>query len=77
MSTIQAPSPLSPLQAELLKLYGAGISNEQLFDVKRLLARYFAQSAMNAMDAFWDEQNLTNADMDRWLHEELRTGHQQ
>ncbi len=70
MSTLQNPQTLSPLQTELLKLYAVGISNDQLLDVKRLLAQYFAEGAMNAMDAFWDEQGLSDGDMDKWLHEE-------
>jgi hypothetical protein len=71
MSTLQSPhQPLSPLQTELLKLYAVGITDKQLLDVKRLLARYFAESAMNAMDAFWDEHSLTDADMDSWLRDE-------
>lgn len=70
MNTFQAPQALSPLQTELLKLYAVGITNDQLLDVKRLLGRYFADSAMNSMDTFWEEQGLTDADMDKWLHEE-------
>lgn len=74
MNTFQAPQALSPLQTELLKLYAVGITNDQLLDVKRLLGRYFADSAMNSMDTFWDEQGLTDADMDKWLHEEHPQG---
>jgi len=74
MNTFQAPQALSPLQTELLKLYAVGITNDQLLDVKRLLGRYFAESAMNSMDTFWDEQGLTDADMDKWLHEEHPQG---
>lgn len=70
MSTVQAPQALSPLQTELLKLYAIGITDEQLLEVKRLLARYFAGRAMNAMDAFWDENSFTDATMDSWLREE-------
>jgi hypothetical protein len=74
MSSVQAPQPLSTLQTELLKLYAVGISNDQLLDVKRLLARYFAESAMNTMDAFWEEQGLDNSDMDKWLYDEHSQG---
>jgi hypothetical protein len=77
MNNVQAPQPLSPLQTELLKLYAVGITNDQLLDVKRLLARYFAESAMNKMDALWEEKGLNDADMDKWLHEELPQGHVQ
>jgi hypothetical protein len=74
MNMLKTPQPLSPLQTELLKLYAVGITNDQLLDVKRLLGRYFAESAMNNMDAFWEEQGLTDADMNKWLHEEHPQG---
>lgn len=75
MTTLQTQTPhqLSPLQAELLKLYAFGVTDEQLRDIKRLLARYFAERAMNAMDAFWDEHSLTDEIMDKWLQEERGT----
>lgn len=64
---------LSNLQKELLKLYGNGISEENLFEIKHLLAKYFADKASDEMDKIWDERNLTESDMIDWTNEHNRT----
>lgn len=58
--------PLTNLQLELLKLYALNISEQQLCDIKLLIGNYFAEQATHAMDAFWDENTLTVADMEQW-----------
>jgi hypothetical protein len=63
---------LSNLQIELLKLYRNNISEQYLFDIKMMLARYFAEKATEAMDRIWEEQNLTEQDMINWTHEHHR-----
>ena len=61
--------PLSGLQLELLKLYSTEVSPEELLEVKRLLARYFGRRAVESADRVWDEHQLTDEEMDAWLHE--------
>lgn len=63
---------LSNLQIELLKLYANNLPDEQLRDVKLLLARYFAQKATEAMDDVWQERGLTGQDMVNWTNEHNR-----
>lgn len=62
-------SPLSNLQLELLKLYGTGVSSEDLLEVKRLLGHHFAHKATEEADRLWDERQLSDEDMDAWLNE--------
>jgi hypothetical protein len=50
---------MSNLQLELLRLYGNGISEENLREIKKILAKYFADKATDAMDQVWDETDLT------------------
>ena len=57
---------LSNLQLELLKLYGANISETSLEEVKDMLARYFANRASDEMDAFWDKNGIVPEDMMHW-----------
>ncbi len=64
---------LSNLQLELLKLYPNNVSEKQLFDIKLLLANYFAEKATEAMDKIWDEQGLTAETMVEWSNEHYRT----
>ncbi|MFN7119564.1 MAG: hypothetical protein ACK4TA_22400, partial [Saprospiraceae bacterium] len=59
---------LSNLQLELLKLYANNVSEENLLEIKWLLARYFAQKATEAMDKIWEEKGLTVQDMINWTH---------
>jgi len=64
---------LSNLQLELLRLYSNRISDESLLEIKRILARYFADKATNAMDKFWEEKGLTEQDMVNWTNEHNRS----
>ncbi len=63
---------MSNLQLELLRLYGNGVSDESLREIKAILAKYFADKATGAMDKVWDEKNLTEEDMIRWTNEHNR-----
>jgi hypothetical protein len=62
--------PLTNLQLELLKLYSMELSEEQLKDVQRLLANYFAKQASDEMDRLWDERGWNEETMEAWLAEE-------
>ena len=63
---------LSNLQLELLKLYANDLPDDQLLEVRHLLARYFARKATEAMDLLWDEKGLTDQDMINWTNEHNR-----
>jgi hypothetical protein len=63
---------MSNLQLELLRLYGNGISEENLREIKTILARYFADKATDAMDQVWDEKGLTEQMMIDWTNEHNR-----
>ncbi len=63
---------MSNLQLELLRLYGNGVSEESLLEIKIILARYFADKATDAMDRVWDEKNLTEQTMIDWTNEHNR-----
>jgi hypothetical protein len=64
---------LSNLQIELLRLYSNGISEENLREVKRLLASFFADKATRAMDEIREEKSLTEQDMIDWTNEHNRS----
>ncbi len=63
---------VSNMQRELLTLYANNVPDEQLLEIKDLLARYFAAKATEAMDKVWDAQNLTQQDMRNWTNEHNR-----
>jgi len=49
---------MSNLQLELLRLYGNGVSDESLREIKEILAKYFANKVSNAMDKVCEEKKL-------------------
>lgn len=59
--------PLTNLQIELLKLYSLNLPEESLLEIKRLIARYFADKAADEMDRLWEEKGWNNDTMDEWL----------
>ena len=67
MST-QLQMPMSNLQQEILKIYSHNLPEEQLLEIKNLLAQYFAKKAIDEADKIWDEKGYTNELMDEWLN---------
>lgn len=63
---------MSNLQLELLRLYGNGVSDENLREIKTILAKYFADKATDVMDQIWDEKDLTEQTMIDWTNEHNR-----
>ncbi len=59
--------PLTNLQLELLKLFSLNLSEDELIEVRRMLANFFAERASDEMDKLWKENNWTNETMDEWL----------
>ncbi|MCB9299022.1 MAG: hypothetical protein H6566_00155 [Lewinellaceae bacterium] len=63
-------SKLSPLQLELLKIYSFNTSEEELREVKDLLAQFFANRFTEKVAQAAKEKNITNEDLDNWLEED-------
>ena len=66
MLTVQAP--LSNLQVELLKLYSVGISDDNLEELRILIARFLFAKARAKADKIWDEKQYT----DELINEQLK-----
>jgi hypothetical protein len=65
---LTAHSPhLSNIQMELLKLYSTNVHENDLMEIKKFMGSYFAKKAIKAADACWDENNLSDDVMDKWL----------
>lgn len=60
---------LTNLQQELLKVYAYNVTEQQLHDIRDLLAQYFAKQAIQEADKIWEEKQLSQATMDQWLNE--------
>lgn len=64
---------LSNLQLELLKLYADDVSEEDLRQIKQLIASYFAQKAINEADKIWDKNQWTDEDAVNMAGQHYRT----
>ena len=73
MQPIPETSPqFSNMQLELLRLYSRNISDEELIEIKQLLADFFAERAIAGANAWWDANNFTDADVERMLTTKMR-----
>jgi hypothetical protein len=61
--------PLTNLQIEILELYNTDLNQQDLNELKSLLAHFYANKAIQLADKIWDEQQLSPADMENWLNE--------
>lgn len=59
--------PLSNVQAELLKVFSANIPDEQLAELKSIMARFLLDSARNTADKTWDEKGYTDEKLQQLL----------
>lgn len=72
MQILEAPASLSNLQKELLKLYAAGVSDEDLLHIRLLISNYFATKGTNAMEEFLKDKNISTTDYNNWENEHNR-----
>jgi len=68
-----ATQKLTNLQLELLKLFSFQVNENQLTEIRDILAKYFADQATAEMDNLWTDKQWTNETMDNWVNEHLRT----
>lgn len=73
MKTLELPSPLSNLQLELLALYAAKVSEEDLYQIKLMIGNYFAEKASKAIDDYLDENNISIEAYNSWADEHNRS----
>jgi hypothetical protein len=73
---VQEPSnKLSNLQLELLKLFSRDIPEEQLHDIKNMLARYFAEKASDQFEQIALEKGWNADTYQQWADEHKRTAY--
>ena len=66
-------APLTNLQLELVKLFAKEVPEEDLQNIKQLIANYFAEKAMDKADKVWDEKGWTTEDAERMIQTKMRT----
>lgn len=70
MSAIQPSPPLTNVQLELLKLYTYDLKEEEMQELKKMLAAFFAQRVRQRTGKIWQERGYTQETMQQWLDDE-------
>jgi hypothetical protein len=65
---------LTQAQRDILRLLARPLPESEWKRIRTMLAEHFADRAMDAMDAVWDERGWNDADVDRMLHAHERVG---
>jgi hypothetical protein len=68
--------PLTNLQLELLRVFSREVSETDLIEIRKMLAHFFAEKAMDLADQAWDANKWTEEDEQRFLKEHARTPYQ-
>ena len=66
------PQKLTNLQLELLKVFSFQLNQQQLTDIRDLLANYFAEQASQEMDKLWEQNGWDENTMIEWASEHTR-----
>ena len=70
---MEATRKLSNLQLELLRVFSFELSEEQLMEIRELLADYFANKVSAEMDALFEENQWGEEKIEEWSKEHMRT----
>ncbi len=62
--------PFSNVQLELLKLFATNLSAEEIAELRRELARFYARKSIDSANKAWIEKELSNSIMDQWQNED-------
>ncbi len=63
---------LSNLQLELLKHFNQNVSEEDLKNIRDMIAKYFTNKLSDRFDKIWDEKGWTDETMEKFLKEDMR-----
>ncbi|NJN33219.1 MAG: hypothetical protein HC817_02180 [Saprospiraceae bacterium] len=64
------PQSLTNTQLTLLKMFAYQLPEEELEEMKAVLARFFAQRIRKRTAQIWEERQYSNDTMQTWLNEE-------
>lgn len=71
MTTVK--QPLTNVQLEILKTFSYQLSEQDLLEMKTLLANFFAKRAILLADKVWDEQQWDDQKVAGLLNTKLRS----
>ena len=70
---MEVTKQLSNLQLELLRVFNFELSEEQIKEIRALLADYFAEKVTTDMDARFEANDWGEEKIEEWSKEHMRT----
>ena len=70
MVTLTLEKPLTNLQVELLRFYSANLTDEELLEVRDLLAKYLMKRARIRAGEIWEERGYNEETVRKWLNKD-------
>lgn len=67
-----AQLPFTNVQLELLKTFSHQLPDNELLELRKTLALFFAQRLVKQADEVWNNKNWTNETIDNMLHTKMR-----
>jgi hypothetical protein len=67
---------LTNLQLELIKTFARPIPENQVLEIRKILADYFAKKIDDDVDALFEANQWDSSKTNEWLNEHLRTPYQ-
>ncbi len=67
---VQTSPKLSSLQLELLRVYSFNPSENELTEIKRILAKFFADKLSMLVNKAIEIKGITEQELDNWLNDE-------
>jgi predicted transcriptional regulator len=69
-----AHTNFSNAQLELLNAFSHNLSEDDLWELKKAIAKFFGERAIKAANEVWDEKGWTDEDVARMLTTKMRSG---
>jgi len=70
MATTFASPPLSNVQAELLKLFSVDLPENELIELKRVMAKFLLERARDKADEVWEGRGYSDDELCRLLNKD-------
>jgi len=64
---------ITNLQQELMKIFSIQMTEQELLEIRSLLANYFAQKSDDEMERVWKEKGYSTDTIKQWANEHMRT----
>jgi hypothetical protein len=62
--------PLTNVQMELLKVFATQVSDADLLELKKMIAKFLLEKARNRADQIWEARGYDKGTVEQWLNED-------